>query len=146
MIVTGSNTLQIGATFAPTNVSLATQTLDFGARNPNLHTGDQVLYDQLGVGGAGCAVSSTSAPVGGLSCGQLYNVVAVTSPGDSFGDPLFPNDYRVKLQPTSGFVTNTVSTASSNVSSNTVNVTNTFQNGDLVTYHAPTPTASFIKI
>ncbi|MGH3261183.1 MAG: hypothetical protein ACRDNS_04220, partial [Trebonia sp.] len=143
VIVTGSNAVQLGATFTASNVDEATQSIDFGARNPNLHTGDQVLYYQAGVGGASCAATSTSSPVGGLSCGQMYTVVAITSPNDSYGDPLFPNDYQVKLRPTSGFTATSVSTASSNVSSSTVNVTNAFHNGDVVTYQAPTPKVSF---
>ena len=72
VIVTGSNTLQLGATFAASNVNLATQSIDFGARNPNLHTGDQVLYYQLGVVPSSCAVTSTGAPVGGLVTGNSY--------------------------------------------------------------------------
>ena len=141
VIVTGADTVQLGATFvggSGGNVDMASDTIDFGSRDPHLQTGDIVIYSPI------CATTCVAgATVNGLSAGTAYEVVGVTGTGqkDAFGNFVNPNDHQVRLQ-LQGFTSTTVTANGGDVSGNKVNVSG-FSNGDLVTYHAPNAQVEF---
>ncbi|NIO40353.1 MAG: hypothetical protein GTO41_09230, partial [Burkholderiales bacterium] len=124
LIVTGPQSVQLGATVLSSDVNTTLDIIDFGNRVHNLHTGDVVFY----------SVTSTPATtIGGLANGGQYKVLKI-------------DDYKIKLQ-TIGFSSEsaTVSNPNTQINNGTeyINVTNTFENGAFVTYHAPAALVTF---
>ena len=122
VIATGPRSLQLGTTFGSAAANTELDLIDFGGREHHLQTGDIVFY----------SVTSTPATVvGGLGNGGQYRVFKV-------------DDFKLKLQAVA-ITTRTVSVNASSVSNSTdrIVVSNSFVNGDYVTYHAPAALAEF---
>ena len=127
VIVTGTTTIQLGTVFdadgsdATGSVSSSKDYIDYGNRPHLLETGDIIIY---------------SGNIPGLTSGNAYRVFKV-------------DDNKFKLQDT------TVSLGTVEVSGdcgttgcidnggNRIVVTNSFRNGDFVTYHAPPAVVTF---
>ena len=116
----GSMRVQLGATFNGASVDVLTDTLEFKAPH-NLETGDEVYY----------FVPAGSTGITGLTSGAKYTVFKI-------------DDTHIKLQ---SQALESVSVNGSSVDTvanpNYIEAANTFANGDLVTYHAPPPLATF---
>ena len=126
--IDSTKTLQLGSLFDGTSVSpskaagvdVGRDEIVFAGQN-NFVDGDQVYYFP--------ASNNPADAIGGLVPGKLYTVHVVDPFTIKLLDPLAPAP--------------SVSTSASSVSTDTVNATNTFVNGEAVTYRAPTPDASF---
>ena len=127
VIVTGPTTIQLGTVFdadgsdATGSVSATKDYIDYGNRPHLLETGDIVIY---------------SGNIPGLTNGNAYRVFKV-------------DDTKFKLQDTTvslGTVEVSGDCGTSSCINNGLNrivVSNTFKNGDFVTYHAPPAVVTF---
>ena len=106
------NSVTLGASIS--KIDPATDTLSFSAPH-NLQTGQTVIY----------SVDAGGTPAGGLTPGAKYTVNVIDSS-------------TVKLLPL-GTSPISVTVSGANVAANTINIPNSFHNGDLVTYRTPAP-------
>ncbi|MGD8418987.1 MAG: hypothetical protein PVJ78_01070, partial [Gammaproteobacteria bacterium] len=123
----GANTLHLGASFNGASVLTAYDTINFGFDH-NLQNGDVVYYHDNGGTPIGTRIDGVA---GSLVDGQAYEVFVVDS--DS-----------IKLQEIgqatpSVTVTRSAVGADGDSDDDTINVANSFVDGQVVTYHVPEP-------